>query len=458
MAMPKQKSKKDMDMVNGPLWNKILIFALPIALTALMQQLFHSADMAVVGKFTGKNELAAVGSNGPIINLLVNIFMGFSAGSNVVIAQLLGAGKIKTANKAIHTSLFISVVSGIIVMILGITLSPSMLKLVSSPPEVIGLATLYLRIYFLGIPFTMIYNFAAAILRSRGETTKPFFCLLVAGILNIVLNIIFVVFLDLSVAGVAIATAISNIVSCAMVITILVKDKSELSVNLSEIRPDKFIVSKIFKIGLPMAIQSSLFPVSNLLVQSSINSLGTNVIAASAAASSIESYSYALVTGFDQAAVTFVSQNFGAKNIKRCKKSLAICLSFNLILVTVFNLIMYIFSDGIINMFTSDVTVAAITKERLYFMYLFFSTSVFMNAFTNTLRGLGYSFVPTLVSVAGICGFRVVWLLTVFKMFPTLYTILAVYPISWSIVSVVIIIIYFIIIRKFNKQKDLYIV
>lgn len=442
--------KRDMDMVNGTLWNKIIIFAVPIMLTALMQQLFHSVDTAVVGKFVGKTELAAVGSNGPIINLLVNIFMGLSAGSTVVIAQLLGGQKIKTAKKAVSTSVILSVISGFIVMLLGLFLSRFLLELISSPPDVIDLATVYLRIYFLGAPFIMVYNFSAAILRSRGQTTKPFFCLLASGLLNIVLNLAFVVVFRWGVAGVAIATVISNALSTAMVLIMLFKDNTELGLHIGEIKFDKYIFSRILRIGFPMAIQSCLFPLSNLLLQSSINSLGTAVMAASAASLSVESYSYAIATGFDQANVTFVSQNFGARNLKRCKKTFLLCLGFNLLVTITFNMIMVIFSTQVLGMFTSDPEVFALAKQRLIFIYFAFPASLFMNAFTNSLRGLGYSFVPTLVSVIGICGFRVVWILFVFKAFPYFYTILAAFPISWALVSVVLIIPFLIILKKLS--------
>ena len=445
------RKSKDMDMTSGPLWNKILLFAIPLALTTLMQQLFHSVDMAVIGRFEGQNELAAVGGNNAIINFLVNMFMGFSAGSNVVIAQLLGGSKIKLAKKAVATSLAISVISGICVMILGVFFSPFLLKLISTPPEILDLATLYLRIYFIGIPFLMIYNFAAAILRSRGETTKPFFCLVAGGIVNIILNLVFVAVFKLSVAGVAIATSIANLISCILILMVLVKDKGPLSINLKEISIDKFILSKIFKIGLPMSIQSCLFPVSNMVVQSSVNALGATVIAGNAAACSVESFSFAFMGGFSQAAVSFVSQNFGAKNIKRCRKAYRECLILGAIVTTLFNLLMYIFMDTVTAFFTTEAAVAKVTSQRLVFTYIVFLTGFFMDTTTCALRGLGYSVIPTFTSIIGVCGFRILWLATVFKHFKTYTSILLVYPVSWSLVSLILIICYFVIIRHLSK-------
>jgi len=444
--------KKDMDMINGSLWNKILIFAIPIAVSALMQQLFHSADMAVIGQFAGKNELAAVGSNNSIINLLINIFMGFSAGSNVVIAQFIGAGKTDLAKKSVATSLVIAAASGIIVMLLGVSFSRLLLELISSPPEIIDLATLYLRLYFLGTPFIMLYNFSAAILRSRGETTKPFFCLLAGGIVNVILNLIFVIYFRWSVAGVAVATTASNILSSFLILRILLTDKGELGITLKDIKPDKSIIRKIVKIGLPMGIQSALFPLSNLVVQSAINSLGTVYVAASAAALAIETYSYSIMTGFVQAIVSFVSQNFGAGKIDRCRKSLRLGITFNFIISNVFNIIMLICADKVIGLFTTDPQVALYTKERLIFMYAILWSCIFMDSTTNALRGMGYSIFPTVVSVAGVCGFRIIWIYTAFRYFGSFISILAVYPISWVITSIPLLIFYFIKIKKLQKQ------
>lgn len=446
------RKSKDMDMTSGPLWNKILIFAIPLALTTLMQQLFHSMDMAVIGRFEGQNELAAVGSNNSIINFLVNMFMGFSAGSNVVIAQLLGAGKLKTAKKAICTSLGIAVFSGLCVMVLGVVFSPFLLKLISTPPEIINLSTLYLRIYFLGIPFLMIYNFAAAILRSRGETTKPFFCLVTGGVVNVILNLIFVAVFKLSVAGVAIATSVSNLISCILILMILFKDKGPLGIRLNEISIDKFILSKIFKIGLPISIQSCLFPISNMVVQSSVNSLGATVVAGNAAASSIESFSYSIMGGFSQATVSFVSQNFGAKNIKRCRKSYRECVLLGILVIGIFNILLYLGMDTIISFFTDEHSVALVTKERLSFMYNVFLTAFLMDTATYALRGMGYSVIPTITSVVGVCGFRILWLTTVFKIVKTYKSILVVYPISWCLVAIILIICYFVIVKKLEKR------
>lgn len=447
-------NKKEMDMLHGPMWKNILAFAIPLALTSIMQQLFHSVDTAVVGKFCGPNELAAVGSNGSIINLLVNMFMGFSAGANVVIAQFIGAKKNEEAKKAVGTSLSIAIVSGFIVMLMGIFISPHLLKLISSPPEVIGLATIYLRIYFLGIPFLMIYNFSAAILRSRGETTKQFYCLLAGGITNVILNLILVIVFKIGVSGVAIATAISNIISCLLILTVLIKDTSSLKISAKEIRPDKLILKKIVKIGLPMSIQSCLFPLSNMIIQSSVNSLGALVVAGNAAAASIETFNYSIETSFAQATVSFVSQNYGAGNLKRCRQVLKISAALGIVITSVFSLLMYIFIPQVLGLYTTDKSVYEYALLRITIMYTTFSGWMLINQLTSALRGLGYSAVPTIVSVAGVCGFRILWVYTVFKAFKSYMSVLIVYPASWAIVFTALIICYIVILKKETNKLN----
>ena len=444
--------KKDMDMLHGPMWKNILLFALPMAASSIMQQLFHSVDMAVVGRFCGPNELAAVGSNSSIINLLVNMFLGFSAGANVVIGQLIGAGKLKTAKKAVGTSLVIALVSGIIVMILGVLLSSRLLKLISSPPDVINLASTYLKIYFSGIPFLMVYNFTVSILRSRGETTKPFFCLVIGGVVNVILNLILVIVFHQGVVGVGVATVVSNIISCFLILRILTTDKSPLGIKIKEIKFDKFIFSRIFKMGFPMTIQSCLFPLSNMLIQSSVNSLGTLYVAGNAAACSIEAFNYSLEGAFAMATMSFVSQNYGAKNLGRCKKAVREFISIGLLVICFFACVMYFMMPVLLSMFTTDHRVVAIATTRLTVLYISLPLALLMDGMTYSIRGLGYSIIPTIVSVVGVCGFRILWIYTVFKSVGTYFSILLVYPISWIIVFSILFVCYRVLLRKIAKN------
>ncbi|MBE7019836.1 MAG: MATE family efflux transporter [Ruminococcaceae bacterium] len=446
-------ARREIDMLHGPMVANIIRFAMPIALATIVQQLFHSIDMAVIGMCEGQNELAAVGSNTSLVNLIVSLFTGLSSGANVVIAQLLGAGKEKMAKKAAHTSLYISVISGILVMVLGVYLSPKLLIMMDTPPEIIDLSTQYLRIYFLGMPFLMIYNFTASILRSKGETTRPFYCLVAGGIVNAILNLIFVLGFDMSVAGVAIATSISNLVSCILVLIVLYKTKGPLKLSLPDLKFDKFIAFKIIKMGLPMGIQSCLFPISNIVVQSSVNSLGAAMVAGNAAGAAIETYSWALNGGFSQAMVSFVSQNYGAKNIERCKKAIRETLITGLILSSLFNLVMYIFIDPLIGIFTTDPALADIAKFRLIAMYLSFPTGLLMDNIASALRGFGHTVSPTVVSVLGICVFRILWLKTVFIKIKTYWAILIVYPISWILVTIGVIILTVKAVKKLENKE-----
>ena len=445
--------KREINMLQGPMVKNILAFALPIALATIVQQLFHSVDMAVIGMCEGQNELAAVGSNGALVNLIVSLFMGLASGANVVIAQSLGAGNKEFAEKATHTSLCLAVISGICVMILGVFLSPVLLKMMDTPPEIIDLSTLYLKIYFLGMPFLMIYNFTAAILRSKGETTKPFYCLVIGGVINAGLNLIFVMLFKMSVAGVAAATSISNVISCVLVLLVLYKTDGPLKLDFKKLKLDKFTAVKIFKIGFPMSIQSCLFPIANIVVQSSVNALGAACIAGNAAGSALETYSWALNGGFAQATVSFVSQNYGAKNIKRCKQAIWQILITGIVVTGVFNIVMYIFADPLISIFTSDAYVASIAKFRLAYMYISFATGFIMDNVSSALRGFGYAVAPTVISVLGVCVFRIIWLKTVFIKIREYWTILFVYPVSWVIVGVGVIALTVRVIKRLEKKE-----
>ena len=339
--MYKQKTKKVMDLLNGSIWDKILMFALPLAASSILQQLFNSADVAVVGQFAGSRALAAVGSNGAVINLLVNIFVGLSVGANVVIARCLGEGNKQRIRDAVHTSVLVALVSGFFVMIVGITVTRPILTLMSTPDDIIDLAVVYLRIYFLGMPFIMLYNFGAAILRSKGDTKRPFLCLLASGIVNVLLNLFFVIVCGLSVAGVGMATVISNAISSGMILYFLTHEKSEIRLSLRNLKIDKRILKEITRIGLPAGLQGMVFSFSNICVQSALNSLGSDAVAGSAAALNFEYFVYFLLNSFTQACVTFTSQNYGANKYDRCKKIALISFGMGLAFSTVLSIIFY---------------------------------------------------------------------------------------------------------------------
>lgn len=448
------KSKQAMDLVHGSLWDKILMFALPLAASSILQQLFNSADVAVVGQFAGSQALAAVGSNGAVINLLVNIFVGLSVGANVIIARCLGEGNKKKVERAVHSSITIAIISGIFLMLLGIVITRPILMLMSTPDDIINLATLYLRIYFLGMPFMMVYNFGAAILRSRGDTKRPFICLLVSGMVNVVLNLFFVIVCKLSVAGVGIATVTSNIISSAMVVRFLMKEDSEIKLSFKKLGIDVRILKEIARIGLPAGLQGMVFSFSNICIQSALNTLGSDTVAGSAAALNFEYFTYFLLNAFTQACVTFTGQNYGAGEYERCHCVTRLCLLMGFTASTAFSVACYFAGGKLLYFYTSEPAVIEIGLVRMKYCLLMQFLSVCMDIFSGSLRGLGYSMIPALISLASSCGFRLLWVYTVFPKSPAFSTLMVSYPASWIIGSCGMVIAYFIVIHKIRKQKS----
>ena len=444
---------KDMDMLNGPLWNKILAFALPLAASSMLQQLFNSADVAIVGRFAGRQALAAVGSNGPIINLLVNIFVGLSIGANVVIARLIGRGDKKRINKAVHTSIVIAILSGLFVTIVGLIITRPVLRLMSTPDDVIELSTTYLRIYFLGMPFLMLYNFSAAILRSKGDTKRPLICLTISGAVNVILNLVFVIGFNMSVAGVATATVISQLISASLLVILLMREEKPLKLNFKDLRIDMPTLKEIARIGIPSGLQGMVFSASNVVIQSSMNSLGSTVIAASSAALNFEIFAYYMLNGFEHAAVTFTGQNYGASKYDRCNKTAWQCLLLGGMFTGALCAVFVAFGNFFIRIYTTDEAVIPIALERVRFVLTFQITNMALEVFSGCMRGLGHSLVPAVISIAGICGVRLIWVATVFRLHPDFNTLIAVYPLSWIITAVLITIAYFIIRKRAYSQE-----
>lgn len=439
---------KDRGILTGTLWKAILIFALPIAAGNMLQQLFNTADVAIVGKFAGKEALAAVGSNGPIINLLLNLFIGISVGANVVIARYIGEGNEQKVSRASHTAVVVSLVSGVIVMILGLILARPMLVMMNSPEDVIDLATLYLRIYFCGMPFMMLYNFSAAILRSRGDTKRPLICLSVSGVINVILNLIFVVCFNMSVAGVALATVIANGVSAALVFWFLTKEKGALKIEWNKLKIDKNILTEFARIGIPSGLQGAVFSASNLFVQSSLNSLGSNFMAGSSAALNFEFYVYHLMSGFSQATVTFTGQNYGAGNYRRCRSVAKWNLFLGIALGSVLVTGMMLFRGDMVYIFTDEALVAEIATVRMMYILPFIMINSASDILSGSMRGVGHSLVPAMITIAGVCGVRLIWIYTVFAKVKTFEILMMIYPVSWAITAVGIIGAYFVIRKK----------
>lgn len=454
----KRKTKREMDMRSGTLWNKILLFALPIAASSILQQLFNSADMAIVGQFSGsngENALAAVGSNGPFVNLLINLFVGLSVGANVVIARYLGEGDNEKVGKAVHTTVSVSLISGVFIMLLGIAITPWVLKLMSTPEEIFSLAVLYLRIYFLGMPFIMFYNFGAAILRSRGDTKRPFLCLLISGIINVILNLVFVIVFEMSVAGVGIATVISNIISAAFMLYFLTHEKGDLKLSFKKLKINKSILKDIAKIGVPAGVQGMVFSFSNICVQSAINSLGKTVVAASAAALNFEIFIYLTFNAFTQACVTFTSQNYGAGNYKRCTRVMWWCLGIGILVTAAMSFAFLYFGHTAMRFYTNSEAVIKIAVSRMKFAVTFMVVDYVLDVMSGAMRGVGCSLVPAIISALGVCGLRLVWVYTVFALSPTFNTLMMVYPVTWTATAIAMVIAY-LFVRKHIFSKNGY--
>lgn len=450
--MSKVKNKQ-MDMIHGPMFYKILFFALPLAASSILQQLFNSADVAVVGRFAGSAALAAVGGNSPVINLLINMFVGLSIGANVIIANFIGQGREDKVKEAVHTVMSVALISGVSLLVIGIIIAKPILLMINTPSEVINLAVLYLRIYFLGMPFVMVYNFGAAILRSTGETRKPLYCLIISGIINILLNLLLVIVFHLSVAGVAIATVIADGVSAFLVVYFLSHSDDAIRLNIRELSLNKEIVVKVIKIGAPAGLQGVVFSLSNVFIQSAINGFGTHAMAGSSAGLNYEYFTYYMINAFNQTAVTFTSQNYGAKALERCKRAFRISLVTGMTLTLVMSFIFVGATDFFAGIYTNDPVAIKYAIIRMKHVTLLECLTGVYEISGGALRGMGHSLLPALLTVIGSCGFRVVWLYTVFKVVPTFTMLMNVYPVTWVITGAMVMTSYLIIRKRIEAGQ-----
>ena len=447
--------RNKIDMLNGSLWDKILLFVLPLAATTMLQQLFNAADVAVVGQFVGKDAMAAVGSNSAVIGLIVNLFNGIALGANVVIARMIGHGDKEQITVTIHTSIIFSVVTGLLMAVIAEFLAEPVVVALGVPDEVYDMAVLYLKIYLIGLPFIFLYNFESAIYRGRGDTRTPLICLLFSGAVNVGLNLVFVIYLGMSVAGVAIATLISSALSCVMLFVLLMRRDDEFKVSFKNMRINWGILGKIVRIGLPAGIQSSMFSLANIIIQSAVNSLGADVMAASSAAFNIEIMAYYIVNAFGQATTTFIGQNYGAGNIKRCREVLKTSYGMALIVTALFSILILFTGRYLLAVFNPEPEVIELGMIRLIAIVGFEVLNLTVDSFSGALRGYGRSTMPAILSLVGICIFRVVWVMTAFAAYPNFAVLMAVYPISWIITSAMIIINYLFVVRKVMRGKDL---
>ena len=432
------RMKDRMDMTGGSLGDKIIQYAIPLAATGILQQLFNAADLAVVGRFSGKAAMAAVGGNAPVIGLLVNLFVGISLGSNVIIARSIGQKDTAKISKAVHTSVVVALLGGMFLTVLGELFAPDVVKLLDVPEDVYPLAVKYLRIYLAGMPVILLYNFEAAIFRSCGNTRTPLAALVISGVLNVLFNLLFVLGFGMDVDGVAAATVLSNLISSAILFAVLVKTELVVRIDPRKLRVHGDVLGQILKVGVPSGVQGMVFSFANIIIQSAVNSLGTTVMAASSAAYNLEIFSYYIMNSFGQTCTTFVGQNYGAGKNDRCLKTVRLCLLQSAAGTTASGGLILLFSRSLLSIFNQDPDVIAAGQIRLRYIFLAYLFSFVQEVLSGYLRGFGVSFIPAACAVMGICGVRLTWIFTVFRRAPSFTTIMQVYPLSLGITAAVI--------------------
>ena len=419
-----------MDMTHGSLWNKIILYALPLALTGMCQQLFNAADVAVIGRFVGKEAMAAVGSNGPLIGIIVSFFMGISIGGTVIIAQAIGRKDNLTLSRALHTSISIALFGGILMAILGEIVAHPVLILTGVPPEVLSMAELYLRIYVGGMPVILLYNFLSAIFRGQGDSRTPLYALLLSGIINVVLNVFFVVILGWTVDGVATATVIANGLASAGLLLKLHSIQGPSQFHLKQLGLDKEILRQILRLGVPSGVQNSLFSFSNIIVQSAVNSLGATVIAASSAGFNIEIHTWFMMNAFNQAAATFTGQNYGARKADRCRSVFKLCILESYLCTAVLILLISLNYKSLFALFNPDPEIMRIGLIRVIYLFAANAFSVWLETGTGYLRGFGISVLPMAIAIFCVCIIRLAWVATAFQISHTFSTLMLLYPIT----------------------------
>lgn len=443
---------KEMDMLHGGLAGKLILFAIPLAFSSILQQLFNSADVAVVGRFAGSAALAAVGSCVALVGIFVNLIVGLSVGPNAALANLIGQGQRERISGMVHTILTFGIALGVVLMGLGFLTARTVLEASGTPESVINEALLYIRIYFIGVPFMTIYNFGAAILRSYGDTKRPMCYLIISGTVNVVLNLIFVIGFGLGVEGVAISTSVSNMLSTAMVLTHLYRKEDEFQFRFHKMCVLWKDLKRILMIGIPAGIQGAIFSVSNVFIQSGINTFGEDAIAGSSLALNFEYFTYDIGSAFAQAAVTFTSQNFGAGNLKRCKKIFWLCLIFGVGFTEILSIIFMIWDDFFVSIYTISDAVAVYGLIRMHHVCSMEGLTATYEVESAALRGMGKSLEPSVITILGTVVFRMIWMATVFKWIPTYDMLMNVYISSWVFTGGLIFIVYAMHMRKMEKQ------
>ena len=450
-------SRYEIDMCSGKLLPKILTFALPLMCSSVLQLLFNAADIVVVGKFAGDNSLAAVGSNAALINLMVNLFVGLSVGANILAARYTGAGNRESLRQTVHTSMLLAFLSGILLAVVGVTTARPLLHLMQVPDSILPLAALYLRIYFLGMPAAMLYNFGAALLRSVGDTRRPLYYLIAAGVLNVALNLLLVIVFRLDVAGVAIATVVSQCLSAFLVVRCLMHEEGDIRLELHELRITLPRLRQILEIGVPSGIQGVAFSLSNVIIQASINGFGETVISGNTDASNIEGFIYVACNAFCQANMAFTSQNYGAGKLERLKPIALCSAACSASVGIVGGMLGYLFGPQLLHIYSNSDVVVAAGMVRITIMFLPYVLCSLMDVIVGSIRGLGYSVTPMIVTLLGACAFRVVWIATVFRVpqFHTPQVIYWSYPISWGLTFLAHLICWVIMLSRLYRREGL---
>ncbi|MBR0419618.1 MAG: MATE family efflux transporter [Erysipelotrichaceae bacterium] len=446
--------KRRLDILEGDLLPNILLFTVPVILSSVLQLLFNAIDMIVVGKFSGSVSMAAVSSTSSLINLIINLFIGLSVGCSVAIARRIGKRDYDEISKAVHTTIFLAFIAGVILTFVGIIFSHKFLEMMNSPADVIDLSTIYLRFYFTGVLATMIYNFSSAVLRAKGDTKRPLIALTIAGVLNALLNLFFVTVLKMDVAGVGLASSLSSYVSAVLVLLVLIRDDEATHVDIRHLYIDPAALKEILLVGLPAGIQSTVFSISNVAIQSSVNEFGQIVMAGNGAASSIGDFVYNIMNAFYQSCLTFTSQNVGAGKRKRIMKILLTCI----FLVTIFGLLFgnsaYYFGNFLLGIYSDDPSVIEAGLTRLRIICCPYFICGIMDVFVGSLRGMGSSIVPMIVSLMGACAFRLIYITTYFKVHHTIEVLYYSYPLSWIITAFVHLLTFIIVYRRYIKKND----
>lgn len=431
--------RRQVDMLHGPLWGKILIFAVPLIASGILQQSFNAVDVAIIGRYSTSHAIAAVGSNGPVISILVNLFLGIAVGANVVIATYLGQRDFKAVRRSVSTVMIVTLLSGFILLLLGVTLARPILEAMGAPDDVIELASRYLRIYFCGMPFMMIYNFGAAIMRSIGDTTRPFYSLLIATVCNLILDWLFVAKFGMGVDGVAWATVIANALNAAIMITFLVSEPDPVTLSLKRWSMSRADFKKILQIGIPAGLQGMVFSISNIFIQAAINKFGADAIAGSATALTYEAYCYYIVAALCQATIAFTGQNYGAGLADRCKRVVRICMTYSVAICGAANMLIVFNGEACLSLFTADPEVVRYAMSRFHTVLIFQCLASTYEISGSYMRGLGYSFTPMLLTIFGTCVLRLAWV-AVFPSIDNSFTMLLdIYPITWTVTGALVV-------------------